>query len=109
MDKDIKASPKKNEEVTNIEIVWDDKQDLIDLGDKIQFTNFILETSYKTIVKAIDENLEKVELFNILNVALIVELDKSNFPQVLNKIKDMYVTQENYEECAKIQSLIEKI
>jgi hypothetical protein len=109
MDKDIKYTPKKNKGVVNIEIIWQDKQDLIDLGDKIEFSNFILKTSYHAIVKAIDKDLEKVELFNILNVALTVELDKSNFHSVLNKIKDMYITQEDYEECAKIQSTIEKI
>ncbi len=107
MEKEIKSKSKR--EVTNIEIIWEDKQDLIKLGTTKEFSNFILEKSYITILKAIEDNLEKVELFNIFNLSLIVELDKSNFTVVLEKIKDMYVFQENYEECTKINKLITKI
>ena len=109
MEKDIKITSKKNKEATNIEIIWRDKQDLIDLGDKKEFSNYILKTSYHTIIKAIEEDLDTVELFNIFNVSLIIELKRSNFKPVLEKIKDMFSSQEDYEKCAKIKSIIKKL
>jgi|TARA_R110000796_G_scaffold7762_1_gene26331 hypothetical protein len=107
MKEDIKSKNKR--EVTHIKIIWEDKQDLIKLSNEPTFANFILEKSYESIKKAISDDLDKVELFDVFNLSLIVELQKSNFPLVLEKIKDMYVVLEDYEECKKIQTLIEKI
>jgi hypothetical protein len=66
MEKDIKSKNKR--EVTHIEIAWEDKQDLIELSTTEVFYNFILEKSYDSITKAIEDNLEKVELFNVFNI-----------------------------------------
>ena len=95
-------------EATYIELVWDSKQDLIDLENNETFTNFILLKSYTAIEDAIEDNLDKVELFNIFNMSLIIELDKSNFNMVLNKILNYYIGIEDYEECEKIQKLINR-
>ena len=95
-------------EATYIELVWDSKQDLIDLENNETFTNFILLKSYTAIEDAIEDNLDKVELFNIFNMSLIIELDKSNFNIVLNKILNYYIEIEDYEECEKIQKLINR-
>jgi len=95
-------------EATYIELVWDSKQDLIDLENNETFTNFILLKSYTAIEDAIEDNLDKVELFNIFNMSLIIELDKSNFNIVLNKILNYYIGIEDYEECEKIQKLINR-
>jgi len=95
--------------ITNIEIVYGDKEDLIKLASKEQFIKFVLEDSLTSITKAIEENLEKVELFNILNLSLIVELDKSKYKHVLQRIVDYYVQDEDYDKCAEIQLLINKL
>ena len=95
-------------EATYIELVWDSKQDLIDLENNETFTNFILLKSYTAIEDAIEDNLDKVELFNIFNMSLIIELDKLNFNIVLNKILNYYIGIEDYEECEKIQKLINR-
>ena len=95
-------------EATYIELVWDSKQDLIDLENNETFTNFILLKSHTAIEDAIEDNLDKVELFNIFNMSLIIELDKSNFNIVLNKILNYYIGIEDYEECEKIQKLINR-
>ena len=67
MEKDTKT---KKKEVTNIELVYENKKDLISLASNEEFVKLILEDSLKTITKAINENLEKVELFNILSLNL---------------------------------------
>jgi len=95
--------------ITNIEIVYGDKEDLVELASKEQFIQFILEDSLASITRAIEENLEKVELFNILNMSLIVELDKSKYKTVLQRIIDYYIQDEDYDKCAEIQSLINKL
>jgi len=95
--------------ITNIEIVYGDKEDLVKLASKEQFVKFVLEDSLASITRAINENLEKVELFNILNMSLIVELDKSKYKSVLQRIINYYVQDEDYDKCAEIQSLINKL
>lgn len=99
----------KKREVTNIELVYGSKEDLVSLASKEEFINFILEDSLKTITNAIEENLEKVELFNILNLSLIVGLDKSKYKPVLQRIIRYYENIEDYTKCMEIQSLINKL
>jgi hypothetical protein len=106
MDKDTQSKPRK---ATNMRLIYDDKRDLMELTSKKQFINFILEDSLVAIEKAIKENLENVELFNIFNLSLIIELDRSNFKPVLEKIIYHYEGVEDYNKCAQIQSLINKI
>ena len=107
MEKDTRS--KNVEDVTHIEIIWDDKKDLVELSSTPTFSHFVLKKTYKSIKKAIKLNLEIVELFNIFNLSIIVELKRSNFHLVLEKIKDMYVIEEDYEECEKIKKLIKKL
>ena len=105
MKEDTKSKSKR--EVTCIEIIWEKKSDVLELPNTEVFTNFILEESYEAIKSALEEDLETVELFNIQNLSIVIELKKSQFPPVLEKIKEMYVDQEDYEECTKIQNLID--
>lgn len=106
MEKDTKT---KKKEVTNIELVYENKKDLISLASNEEFVKLILEDSLKTITKAINENLEKVELFNIFNLSLIVELDKPKYKSVLERIIEHYIQDEDYDKCAEIQSFIDKL
>lgn len=108
MEKDLKINIKK-QDPTFIELVWDDKQDLINLKNESNFTNFVLRESYKLVKKAIDNNLPKVELFNIYNLCILIEVKKSNYASILEKVMEMYVLEEDYEECSKIKKLIKKI
>tara|TARA_R110001599_G_scaffold137785_2_gene316766 strand:- start:953 stop:1432 length:480 start_codon:yes stop_codon:yes gene_type:complete len=105
MKEDTKSKSKR--EVTCIEIIWEKKSDVLELPNTEVFTNFILEESYEAIKSALEEDLETVELFNIQNLSIVIELKKSQFSTVLEKIKEMYVDQEDYEECTKIQNLID--
>jgi|TARA_R110000744_G_scaffold27253_2_gene66609 transposase len=109
MDKDLKVTTKKQDTATTIELVWENKQDLIDLSNEDVFTSFILKESYKTIERAISTNLSKVELFNIFNLSIIVEVEKTNYSSILEKVMVLFLEEENYEECSKIKKLIKKI
>jgi len=107
--KDIKDSQDSVGEATYIEIVWDYPQDLIDLGNSPEFSNFILLKSYEAISSAIENNLDKVELFNIFNMSIIIELDKSQFSIVLDNVIEYFIGIEDYEECKKIKNLIDRL
>jgi len=101
--KEIKKSP------TLIEIIYNDRLDLKKLSSREEFRIFIREDSLKTIEGAITRGLKKVELFNIFNLSLIVELDRSNFKSVLENIINYYIEDEDYEMCNHIKHLIDEI
>lgn len=106
MEKDTK---KKGSDITNLELVYQDKDDLLKLSKSEDFVEFILLDSLDTIKKAVDENLEKVELFNILNLSLIVELEKSNYKSVLERILQYFVEIEDYDVCIEVQQIVNKL
>lgn len=106
MEKDTK---KKGSDITNLELVYQDKDDLLKLSQSEDFVEFILLDSLDTIKKAVDENLEKVELFNILNLSLIVELEKSNYKSVLERILQYFVEIEDYDVCIEVQQIVNKL
>ncbi len=96
-------------DLTIIEIVYNKSEDLKKLAAKEEFRTFIIKDSLQTIASAIQNDLEKVELFNIFNLSLVVELDKSNYKSVLNNIIKYYIEEENYERCNQIKKLIDEI
>ena len=101
--KETKSAP------TLIEIVYNDSSDLKKLATKDEFVTFIITDSLKSIENAIKEGKEKVELFNIYNLSLIIELNRSNFENVLNNITQYYIKEEDYEMCNHIKDLINEI
>ena len=101
--KEIKQKP------TLLEIVYNDSEDLKKLATREEFRQFIIEDSLKTIKNAIKNNLDKVELFNIFNLSLVIELKKSNYKSVLNKITQHYIKEENYEMCNSIKKIENEI
>jgi len=103
-----KDTEKIKKETTGIEIIYNDSEDLKSLSNKEEFIQFILEDSFKTIEMALRNNLDKVELFNIFNLSLIVEIKKSNYKNVLNSLIKYYVREENYEKCSLIKHIIKK-
>jgi hypothetical protein len=108
MEENDKMNKLSKREVINIEIDWDNEEDLIGLSDNEIFVDFILEESLKAIVDALKNNKDKAELFNIFNMSVIIELKKSQFKNVLNKITDMLIKNEEYERCSELQKLIKK-
>tara|TARA_B100000902_G_C27122099_1_gene819191 strand:- start:92 stop:433 length:342 start_codon:yes stop_codon:yes gene_type:complete len=103
-----KTTPKINKG-TIIELIYDDKKDLIKLAEKSEFCEFILKDSLKAIEKAIKYKLPKVNLFNIANLSIVIELDKLQYKSVLTQAEKFYANMEDYEECSRIKKLIDKL
>ena len=103
-----KKMESKKIEATSIEIIYNDKEDLVELSNKEEFKQFILEDSLTSIISALEKKLTSVELFNIFNLSLVIELDKSKYKDVLNNIIQHYINEEDYEKCKEIQDTIIK-
>mgnify|MGYP003138546032 FL=1 len=108
-DKVTRDIEKVKKSATLIEIVYNDSSDLKKLASKEEFRNFVIQDSLKTIEDAINNNLSKVELFNIFNLSLVVELERKNFKNVLTSITKHYIEEEDYETCNYIKTLIDDI
>ena len=108
-DKVTRETEKTKAPATLLEIVYNNSEDLKKLATREEFRTFVIEDSLKTITNAIENKLDKVELFNIFNLSLVVELDKSNYKNVLINITKHYIEEENYEMCNQIKKLIDEI
>ena len=53
--------------------------------------------------------MKKVEVFNIINMAIILEIKKENFKDILKKINENYLKVEDFENCHEISKLINKL
>lgn len=93
----------------NIELIYDEVEDLKKLNGNLNFSKHILESSVELIKEAIEGNRNKVEIFNIVNLSLIVEVKRSQFSTIIQRLIDIYVDEEDYDRCAELQTLIEKI
>ena len=103
-----KTDNKKKREVTMLELSWITQEELYDLANSEKFYSFILEESLSQIVDALENNLDKAELFNIFNMSLIVEVSKRKFKPILKEIEKYFIKNEEYERCTELQKLIEK-
>jgi len=93
----------------NIELIYDEVDDLKKFRENPDFPKYILDSSVELIKEAIEGKKNKVEIFNIVNLSLIVEIKRSQFPTIIQKLIDIYVEEEDYDKCAELQTLIEQI
>ena len=99
----------KKREITSIEISYSTKRELKELSNKEEFQNVIMRDSFKAIKEAIKNDKTTVELFNIVNLSVIIKLSYLYYPSALKKISNYFEEYEEYEKCAEIKQLINKI
>lgn len=105
MEKDTKSK----EEITTIEISQRSKKDLKELSNSKEFQDIIMKDAFRSIKKAIDKKRKKVELFNVINLSIIIEIPNTGFSSALKKISKYFEINEEYEKCAEIKQLINQI
>jgi hypothetical protein len=96
------------DEIINLNIVYFQEEDLEILLEKKEFTDLVIQESYKRVKKALEEKLDKITLFKIPNLMLSIEVESSNYLSVINNALNHYTTEEKYEMCIEIQQLIKK-
>ena len=65
--------------------------------------------SLDVILQSIEDKKDKIELFNIVNLSLIVEIDSTQYTPVLKKIQEHYSQLEDFDKCIEIQDVINKL
>ena len=99
----------KKKKITNIEISYSNKRELKELSNKEEFRGIIMRDSFRAIKDAIKNNYTTIELFNIVNLSIIIKLSSLYFPTALKRISNYFEENEEYEKCAEIKQLINKI
>jgi len=99
----------KKKKITNIEISYSNKRELKELSNKEEFRDIIMKDSFMAIKDAIKNNYTTIELFNIVNLSIIIKLSSLYFPTALKRISNYFEENEEYEKCAEIKKLINKI
>ena len=99
----------KKRKITNIEISYSTKRELKELSNKEEFQNIIMRDSFKAIKEAIKNDKTTVELFNIVNLSVIIKLSSLYYPSALKKISNYFEEYEEYEKCAEIKQLLNKL
>ena len=105
MEQDIKT--KKG--IINLQISYNNKEDLETISNNEDFISFTLQQSLDVILQAIEDKKDKLELFNIVNLSLIVEIDSTQYIPVLKKIQEHYSQLEDFDKCIEIQDVINKL
>ena len=95
--------------ITSIEINYSTKRELKELSNKIAFRGIIMRDSFKAIKDAIKNNDTTVELFNIVNLSVIIKLSSLYYPSALKRISKYFEETEEYEKCAEIKQLLNKL
>lgn len=93
-----------------IELEYSDVDNLKNLHKNEVFVTYILEETLESIEYAIKNKLKKIDIFNIINLSVIIELKKSQFKPALEKISEFYAQKDEFEKCIDIQKkLISKL
>jgi hypothetical protein len=100
---------KAQRKVLNVEIVYDDVEDLQQLQDSEQFNNLILQDAFEVVEKAVGTKKKAVPIVNIPNLGLEVSIERNNFKPILQKALQYYIQQEQYERCEHLTKLIDTL
>jgi hypothetical protein len=77
----------KKRKLTKIEISYSNKRELKELSNKEVFRGTIMRDSFRAIKEAIKNKWTTVELFNIVNLSVIIKLSSLYYPSALKKNK----------------------
>ncbi len=92
--------------IKKIEISYSSKRELKELSNKEEFRNIIMRDSFKAIKEAIKNKWTTVELFNIVNLSVIIKVSSLYYPSALKKISKYFEENEEYEKCAEIKKIL---
>jgi hypothetical protein len=105
MEQDIKTK----KDIINLQIEYENEEDLELISKNEDFTTLALQQSLDIILQAIEDKKDKAELFNIINLSLIVEIDSTQYSTALKKVQEYYSQIEDFNKCIEIQDVINKL
>ena len=95
--------------IKQIQISYSNKRELKELSNKEEFRNIIMKNSFESIKEAIKNKWTTVELFDIVNLSIIIKLSSLYFPSALKKISKYFEENEEYEKCAEITNILKNL
>jgi hypothetical protein len=95
--------------IKQIQISYSNKRELKELSNKEEFRNVIMKNSFESIKEAIKNKWTTVELFDIVNLSIIIKLSSLYFPSALKKISKHFEENEEYEKCAEITNILKNL
>jgi len=99
----------KKRKLTEIQISYSNKRELKELSNEEEFRNIIMKDSFKAIKEAIKNKWATVELFNIVNLSVIIKISSLYYPSALRKISKYFEENEEYEKCAEIKTILNNL
>ena len=61
------------------------------------------------VKEALKNNWKTVELFNIVNLSIIIKISSLYYPSALKKISNYFEDEEEYEKCAEIKNILNSL
>ena len=95
--------------IKQIQISYSNKRELKELSNKEEFRNVIMKNSFESIKEAIKNKWTTVELFDIVNLSIIIKLSSLYFPSALKKISKHFEENEEYKKCAEITNILKNL
>jgi hypothetical protein len=88
-----------------VEIKYDDTEELMLLATQDEFVTFMFKNAIAAIKQAIRKNKSECVIFDILNYNLKVAIKKEHYKTFLNKAIRHYEALEDYAQCSELVTL----
>jgi hypothetical protein len=98
----------KKREPHNIELLFDNKKDLLNLSKSDDFIKIVMKETLVSITDAIKSKKETAEIVNIINLDCTVIIKQKEFKNMLDNLVKYYEGKEEYETCISINKLKKK-
>lgn len=99
----------KNREVLALSFSYDSIEDLKIMSQDPELMDTLHEDIIEVSKEIIKKDLPKIHLYNINEFNLKVEIKRDQLKHSLEYIKKRYESQQKFEKCAEIQSLIKEL
>jgi len=99
----------KKREILSVEILYDDKEDLDILTESEDFHKLLFDEVVTGVEEALDSNSVTAKIIYIPNLECSVTIYKRNFKAALEGVIKFYEKQEDYDKCAELVRLKQKV
>jgi hypothetical protein len=89
----------------DLEIKYDDPQELLELASKEEFITFMFENAIAAVKQSIRKNKSECVMFSIENYNVKVAIKKEHYKTFLNKAIKHYEALEEYATCKELVTL----
>jgi len=89
----------------DVEIKYDDPEELLELAEQQEFVTFMFKNAIAAVKQAIRKNKSECVIFTINNYNVKVAIKKEHYRTFLNKAIKHYEKLEDYTKCSELVNL----